>query len=345
MKLKGFKSFANPIVLTFEKGFNTVVGANGSGKSNVFDALCFVLGRMSSKELRTERLGNLVFNGGKNLKPSKEAYVSVYLSNDERELLDSDLNEVKVTRIVTKEGKSKYLLNNEKVTRTEIVEVLNRARIDPDGYNIILQGDITRIVSMTPNERRELIEEISNVWGYEEKKQKAIKKLDKVELDLKEADLLMEEKAKYIKELKSEKEQAEKYKVAKEDLRFNRLLLIKSKIIRNNSLKKKKEEELEKKEEDFTKYKNKLDEFEKISKDIDSKIEKIGKEIEIKSHNNFISVTNKITELESNITSLKEKKAEHKKQKEELEGKNKNVKADIEITRKKSKNLNFRFWI
>ena len=69
LKLKNFKSFANPTVLSFEKGFNTVIGANGSGKSNIFDALCFVLGRMSSKELRTEKLGNLVFNGGKNLKP------------------------------------------------------------------------------------------------------------------------------------------------------------------------------------------------------------------------------------------------------------------------------------
>ena len=80
LKLKNFKSFANPTILSFEKGFNTVIGANGSGKSNIFDALCFVLGRMSSKELRTEKLGNLVFNGGKNLKPAKEAEVSIFLS-------------------------------------------------------------------------------------------------------------------------------------------------------------------------------------------------------------------------------------------------------------------------
>ena len=217
LKLQGFKSFANLTVLSFEKGFNTIVGANGSGKSNVFDAMCFVLGRLSSKELRTEKLGNLVFNGGKNLKAAKEAEVSIYLNNEDRSLLDAELDEIKVTRIVKKDGQSNYFLNNKKVTRTEIVEVLRRASINPDGYNIILQGDIVKIVNMTPIERRELIEEISNISGYEEKREKAVKKLDKVDQDLKDADLLMEEKTKYLKELKSEKEQAEKYRKVKED--------------------------------------------------------------------------------------------------------------------------------
>ncbi len=121
LKLEGFKSFAKPTILNFENGFNTVVGANGSGKSNVFDALCFVLGRMSSKGLRADKLGNLVFNGGKGLKPAKQAEVSIYLSNDERELMGVDLDEIKITRVVNKDGQSKYLLNNQKVTRTEIV--------------------------------------------------------------------------------------------------------------------------------------------------------------------------------------------------------------------------------
>ena len=339
MKLKGFKSFANPTVLTFEHGFNTVVGANGSGKSNVFDALCFVLGRMSSKDLRTEKLGNLVFNGGKNLKPAKEAEVSIYLSNENSELLNTDLDEIKITRIVSKEGQSKYLLNNEKVTRTEIVELLRRAHIDPDGYNIILQGDIMRIVNMTPNERRELIEEISNVSGYEEKKQKSVKKLEKLDLDLKEADLLMEEKTKYIKELKSEKEQAEKYHMAKEDLRFNGLLLIKSKIIRNEKLKEKKEEDLKIKEEKYNEFKEKLDDFDEKSKAIDLEIESIEKEVEIKSHNEFIGVTNKITELESDVKSLKERKSEYKKQIEEIKSRIKGVTENIRSNKNDIANL------
>jgi chromosome segregation protein len=334
LKLKGFKSFANSTILTFEQGFNTVVGANGSGKSNVFDAMCFVLGRMSSKELRTEKLGNLVFNGGKNLKPAKQAEVSIYLSNDDKELLNVELDEVKVSRIVTKEGKSKYLLNNQKSTRTEIVEILHRADINPNGYNIILQGDITRIVNMTPRERRELIEEISNVSGYEEKKSKAVKKLDILDIDLKDADLLMEEKTKYLKELKSEKEQAEKYNVAKEDLRYLGLLLSKSKIIRNSKLKENKESELIIEEEKLSNYKSKLDEFDNSSDEIDNKIIGLEKEIEIKSHGDFIKVSNKIIELETEKINLSEKKSENKKDFDELKTKISGIKINISENKK-----------
>lgn len=339
LKLKGFKSFSNPTVLSFETGFNTIVGANGSGKSNVFDALCFVLGRMSSKGLRADKLGNLVFNGGKNLKPSKEAEVSIYLSNTNKELMDNDLQEIKISRVVKNTGQSQYLLNNQKVTRTEIVEVLRNGQIDPDGYNIILQGDIMRIVNMTPVERRELIEEISDISGYEDQRQKSLKKLDKVEEGLKEADLLMEEKTKYLKELKAEKEQAQKYSKVKDSLRFNSLLLIKSKIIRNKQIKDKKEEDLKSNEEELSKYKEKLNEFETKSKAIEEEISKIEKEIEIKSHNDFISVTNTITAMESQLSNLKEKRAENKKNIEELKIKNKAVKADIENNKLKINQL------
>lgn len=339
LKLEGFKSFAKPTILNFEKGFNTVVGANGSGKSNVFDALCFVLGRMSSKGLRADKLGNLVFNGGKGLKPSKQAEVSIYLSNDGGELLNVDLDEIKITRIVNKDGQSKYLLNNQKVTRTEIVEILARASIDPDGYNIILQGDIMRIVNMSNVERRELIEEISNISGYEEKREKALKKLEKVDLELNDADLLMEEKTKYLKELKSEKEQAEKFHKAKDDLRYNSLLLIKAKLLRNATLKEKKREELEKQEEEFSVYKTKLEEFEEKNKSIDEEISSLEKEIEIKSHGDFIEVTNKITSLDASISSLKEKKAEAKKQQEEIKSRQQALKQNIAASREQLKTL------
>ena len=213
LKLKGFKSFATPTVLNFEDGFNTIVGANGSGKSNVFDAMCFVLGRMSSKGLRADKLGNLVFNGGKTTKPASEAEVSIYLSNENRELIDAELDEVKITRIVKKKGTSTYYFNNNKVTRTEIVEILRKASINPDGYNIILQGDIMKIVNMSPVERRELIEEIADISNYEDKRQKALKKLEAVDTDLTNADLLLGEKTKYMRELKSEKEAFTKLKM------------------------------------------------------------------------------------------------------------------------------------
>ena len=342
LKLKGFKSFVNPTVLDFENGFNTIIGANGSGKSNVFDAICFVLGRISSKGLRADKLGNLVFNGGKNMKPASEAEVAIFLSNDEKELMNIDLDEIKISRIVKKTGISQYFLNNNKVTRTEIVEILKRAKINPDGYNIILQGDIMNIVNMSTNERRELIEEISDISGYEEKRIKGIKKLEKVELDLKDADLLMEEKIKYLKALKSEKEIAERYYKVKDDLRFNSLLLVKSKLVKNKELKEKKKETLEKTEENLKSYKDKLSEYETEIKTIEGKILELEKSIEIKSHENFIEVTNKITSLESEIKNNLEKKAESKKQVDEIKTKNINLKENISKNKKEINELNLK---
>lgn len=329
LKLKGFKSFANPTVIEYEKNFNTIVGANGSGKSNVFDALCFVLGRMSSKGLRADKLGNLVFNGGKSLKPAKDAEVSIFLANENKEFMDVDLDEIKISRIVKKSGQSQYLLNNNKVTRTEIVEILRRASIDPDGYNIILQGDIQKIVNMSTAERRDLIGEISNISGYEEKRDKGLKKLEKVDTDLKEADLLMEEKTKYLKDLKSEKDLAEKYHKVKDDLRFNNFLLIKSKLIKNSDLKKKKEETLELNEKNLKVYKEKLETVESKIKSIEDEIINLEKSIEIKSRNEFIEVTNKVTSLDLEVQKLNEKKSEYKLQVEELKSKNIGVKENI----------------
>ncbi len=338
MRLKGFKSFANPTILKFEDGFNSVVGANGSGKSNVFDALCFVLGRISSKGLRADKLGNLVFNGGKNLKPASTAEVELYLTNYNKELMNADLDEVKISRVVKRDGQSTYLLNNNKVTRTEIVEILRRASIDPDGYNIILQGDIMRIVNMTPVERRELIEEISDISGYEEKRTRSLGKLEKVELDLKEADLLMDEKTRYLKELKTEKEQAQMYHKTKDELRTSNLLLVKAKLMKNSQLRNKKNEEFEECEKIIEKYKEKLDIFEKKVKEIEVEISKTEKEIEIKSHNDFIEVTNKITALEAEIQNFNEKKSEYSKQIEEIKTRNEGIKENIKTNKLKKSN-------
>ncbi|NCC71312.1 hypothetical protein EOM09_07060, partial [bacterium] len=192
---------------------------------------------------------------------------------------------------------------------------------------------------MSPIERRELIEEISNISGYEEKREKALKKLEKIDQGLKEADLLMEEKTKYLRELKSEKDQAEKYHQVKEDLRFNSILLVKSKLIKNANLKKSKEEELEKNEELYKSHKGKLDEIENNIKNIEIQIGEIEKEIEIKSHNDFISVTNKITALEAEVQKLKEKNADYKKQIEEIKSRNLGIVENLKENKNKKINL------
>src|SRR3989338_5469602 len=143
--LRGFKSFANKTELLFGDRFNVILGPNGSGKSNIFDAICFVLGKGSTKSLRAERAANLIYNGGKTEKAAKEGEVSIFFDNAKKTFPTEDPF-VKITRIVRSSGQSVYKINDKARTRQQILDLLAIARINPDGYNIILQGDIVRFV-------------------------------------------------------------------------------------------------------------------------------------------------------------------------------------------------------
>jgi len=221
LEMKGFKSFGNKTELIFSGGYNVILGPNGSGKSNVSDALCFVLGKGSAKGLRAEKSANLIYNGGKTRQPASYGEVSVFFDNT-KNTFPIKSQEIKITRQVKKSGTSVYLLNEQKTTRQAILELLNSSHINPDGYNIILQGDIIKFVEMSTLERREIIEEIAGLGVYEEKKQKAIRELEKVDEKLKEAEIILTERKTYLKELKHERDHAMKYKDLKDKIDRNK---------------------------------------------------------------------------------------------------------------------------
>jgi len=225
LELQGFKSFANKTVLKFPKAFNMIIGANGSGKSNIIDALCFVLGKASKKSMRAEKFSHLIFNGGKKDKPAKFASVKLTFDNSTK-IFPYNTEEVSVSRTVRKDGASIYRINNNAVTRQEILNALNTVNLNPDGYNIILQGDIDRFVDLSPEQRRFIIEEISGISVYEDKKAKSLNELSKVEAKIKEASILLSEREKYLKELIDEKKQAENYLKMQEELRYKKGALL-----------------------------------------------------------------------------------------------------------------------
>ena len=132
MTLRGFKSFASKTELLFGDRFNCILGPNGSGKSNVLDAICFVLGKSSSRALRAEKSANLVYNGGKSKKSAKEGEVSIFFDNT-KGTFPTDLQQIKVTRIIKASGQSVYKINDKRRTRHEILELLSVANIDPNG--------------------------------------------------------------------------------------------------------------------------------------------------------------------------------------------------------------------
>ncbi|MCK9596002.1 chromosome segregation protein SMC [Candidatus Pacearchaeota archaeon] len=216
--MHGFKSFVRKTEIPLAPGINVIVGANGSGKSNVSDALCFVLGRLSIKSLRAAKAGNLIFQGNKIAAPSKEAIVEMVLDNSDR-VFSIDKNEISIKRIVRRNGQSIYKINDEVQTRQEVLSLLAQGGIDPNGFNIVLQGEIQNFVRMQPDERRKVIEEVSGISVYEMRKEKSLNELEKTEEKLKEVLAILRERTIYLNNLEKERQQALKFKRLEADVK------------------------------------------------------------------------------------------------------------------------------
>ncbi|MFH1173825.1 MAG: chromosome segregation protein SMC [archaeon] len=321
LEIKGFKSFGNKTELLFGEKFNCILGPNGSGKSNVIDALCFVLGKSSVKGMRAEKSINLIYNGGKAKNPSKEAEVSIYLDNTNNEFPLPE-KEIKLTRLIRdKTGKEKlpdgeeptaathgiYKINGKTRTRQQVLDLLSHVRINPDGYNIILQGDIVKLVEMSLIERRQIIEEIAGISIYEEKKGKAIRELQKVEEKLNEADIILAERNTYLKELKKERDQAMKFKRLDDQLKSNKATLL------NSQMETRKNDE-EANAQLLTGTQKKIQNIQadiaKIKQNVQDKkqeIESINKEVEQKGEKEQVAIHRDVEQLKVTIAVKKQR--------------------------------------
>ena len=233
--MHGFKSFPKKTELPVTQGINIILGPNGSGKSNVSDALCFVLGRLSIKSMRAAKAKNLIFLGTKVASPAKEAMVEIIFDNSNR-TFSIDKNEISITRIVRRNGQSIYKINNQTKTRQEVLGLLAQAGIDPNGFNIVLQGEIQNFVRMHTEERRKVIEEVSGISIYEMRKEKSLKELDKTEEKLKEVLAILRERTIYLNNLEKERQQALRFKKLEKSVKK-----YKASIIYHDLIKKKKE--------------------------------------------------------------------------------------------------------
>ena len=257
--MKGFKSFARETQMEMDSHVNVIVGPNGSGKSNITDALCFVLGRLSIKSMRAAKASHLIFSGNKHFKGGKEAHVEIIFDNSDKTFA-LDNNEIKIKRIVKKNGQSIYKINNETKTRQEVLELLSQAGIDPHGFNIVLQGEIEKFVKMPAEDRRKVIEEVAGISVYEMRKTKSLKELDRTEEKLKQISAVLRERTNYLRNLESEREQALRFKKLEQTLKKCKASIINKNIQEkqkelNETLKKigTKKQEINKKQEIITK--------------------------------------------------------------------------------------------
>lgn len=223
--IQGFKSFKRKVSIPFPTGFSVITGPNGSGKSNISDCISFVFGKTSPKNLRAKKARDLIFHGSKSKGGSDFAKVMLVFSNKGK-ILPLEEEEVSISRRINKAGISTYRLNGRVVTRQELLDVFAQARIHPDGHNIIRQGDVTRIIEMNPLERRIVLDEISGISEYDEKKEKAMKELEKIGEKVREAEIILEQKNEIMEKLKRERDSALEYKKLESEL-----ALIKSALI------------------------------------------------------------------------------------------------------------------
>ena len=306
LEMKGFKSFANKTEIVFGDRFNVILGPNGSGKSNVLDALCFVLGKSSAKGLRAEKSANLIYNGGKTQKASKEGVVSIYFDNSDATFPVED-EVVKVTRVIKDSGQSVYLINDKKFTRNEIVELLGAAKISADSYSIILQGDIVRFVEMSTQERRTVIEEISGIGVYEEKKQKAHNELDKVEKGLNDAKIILTEREHYLKDLKSDRDQAVQYKEIDENIRRGKATLVHVSMEQKGNELKAIEEKMGGHASKIEKAQKEIDDLKAEIKEKKEKIADINKQIEEQGEKGQSELHKEIEDLRVDLQTKKQR--------------------------------------
>ncbi|MBU3924095.1 MAG: AAA family ATPase, partial [Nanoarchaeota archaeon] len=210
MVMHGFKSFARKTEIPLENAMNVIVGPNGSGKSNITDALCFVLGRLSIKSIRAAKAANLLFSGNKSYKGAQEASVEITFDNEDK-TFGIDSKEVTIKRLVRKTGQSIYKINGQTKTRQDILELMAQAGIDPNGFNIVLQGEIQSLVKATSEDRRKIIEEVAGISIYEARKHKSLRELEKTDEKLHEVAAVLKERTSYLKNLDRERQEAISY--------------------------------------------------------------------------------------------------------------------------------------
>ncbi|MBQ8843793.1 MAG: chromosome segregation protein SMC [Elusimicrobiaceae bacterium] len=224
IEIVGFKSFADKVRLDFEPGITCVVGPNGCGKSNVIDSVRWTIGEMSWKALRSSSMVDIIFNGTAKRAPLNMAQVSMIFDNSTRNL-PLDFNEITVTRKIFRSGESEYYLNKVQCRLRDIRDLFLDTGIGGEGYAIIDQGGVESVLSATPEQRREMFEEVAGVSKYKSKREECIRRLERVDLDLARLSDTVALISEQIKKLDAEARKARLYQKYREELKESEIAI------------------------------------------------------------------------------------------------------------------------
>lgn len=216
LEIKGFKSFGDKVLINFDEGITGIVGPNGCGKSNVVDAIRWVLGEQKTRALRSDKMENVIFNGTRNRKPSQMAEVSLTFNNT-KNILPTEYSQVTISRRYYRSGESEYLLNNVTCRLKDITNLFLDTGIGSDSYAIIELKMVEDILNDKNNSRRELFEEAAGISKYKVRKKESLNKLSDTDKDLERVEDLLFEINKNMRSLEKQAKQTEKYFQAKDE--------------------------------------------------------------------------------------------------------------------------------
>ncbi len=226
LEIKGFKSFADKIVINFDEGITGIVGPNGCGKSNVVDSIRWVLGEQKTSALRSEKMENVIFNGTSQRSPQQMAEVSLTINNT-KNILPTEYSQITITRRLYRSGESEYLLNGVVCRLKDITNLFLDTGVASNSYSIIELGMVDDILNDRDNSRRMLFEEAAGISKFKKRKKETLKKLEDTDTDLERVEDLLFEIEKNMKSLEKQAKQTEQYYKIKEDYKEKSINLAK----------------------------------------------------------------------------------------------------------------------
>jgi chromosome segregation protein len=314
IEIKGFKSFGPQVVkIVVDKGFTAVTGPNGSGKTNVLDALLFALGELSTRRLRAETAAKLIFHGSEQAGVEKAKMAKVVIQFDNTDgRMPVDTTTVTISREVYRNGQSVYRLNGRRISRTHIMEILSMAGISSSSQNIILQGTITRLTDISPMERRKIIEDLIGIGQYDAEKAEAEEKLRAADISIRTAMGRIDEVQKRLDDLERERNELLKVNFINSELKQLEAIKISNEMTHVQ----KKVEEVSSQAE---KIKTRVDKLRQIRDDhrskrreVEGEWRKLSSEIVEEGGSQVLRVQIKIGELKSKLTELTTKISSNK---------------------------------
>ena len=325
IEVQGFKSFANKITFEFHNGITGIVGPNGSGKSNVGDAVRWVLGEQSAKQLRGGNMQDVIFSGTETRKPLGFAYVAITLDNSDHKL-PIDYQEVTIARRLYRSGESEYLLNGTSCRLKDVNELFYDTGIGKEGYSIIGQGQIDKILSGKPEERRELFDEAAGIVKFKRRKNTAIKKLEEEQQNLTRVNDILSELTRQLAPLEKQAETAKVYLKKKEALKQLDIQMFLVEMARIREQLKAVEEKYEIAQSDLEETCKSFDvtktEYENLEKELETLEEEIQKSREQSTQKTLEkqNLENQIHLLQEQIHSAKQNETQYQERALALEG-------------------------